>query len=504
MKTNNFIVSVLFLAVVLIMGCNDIDNYSVSPNHRLSFSMDTLSFDTVFSTVGSTTNYFMIYNRNEEALKIERIMLAGGGESGFRINVDGRKGDSFSDIPIWKEDSLYVAVEITVNPNEENQPFLICDSVVFLTNGVMQAVRLEAYGQNIKILNKETRFTKDTTLNAERPYLVSDTITIPQGITLSIDQGAAFHMNVDAVWRIKGTLKTNGKMQNPVEFRAVRLDHYTSLIPYDRIPAQWDGIRFDSSSFGNELNYTHIRNGINGLFFEASTPERKKITIANSRITNMSRNLVVAENCHIEAYNTEFSNAANYLMSLNGGIYRLAHCTMANFIESRLSESNGPRKTPVLLLSNNYPPEAGEEDAARPLYPLKEASFDNCIIDGDSYQETELMIVAQEHLLDGDDQEMNYRFNHCFIKTKNPIENERFIKTMFSEKSLEYLKTGKNEEDETDLEYDFRPAYDSPAIGMADSVAASKHPLDPYGVSRLSGKTTPSIGAYEYVPKKEK
>ena len=110
MKRSSVIIWITGLAMVWMVGCNEMDNYSVSPRHLLSFSTDTVSFDTVFTTVGSTTGYFMIYNQNDKDLKIERIVLANGHESGFRINVDGRKGDSFTGIPIWKNDSLFVAV----------------------------------------------------------------------------------------------------------------------------------------------------------------------------------------------------------------------------------------------------------------------------------------------------------------------------------------------------------------------------------------------------------
>jgi len=42
---------------------------------NLTFSTDTLVFDTVFTTVGSTTKSFKIYNPDERSLKIEEIEL---------------------------------------------------------------------------------------------------------------------------------------------------------------------------------------------------------------------------------------------------------------------------------------------------------------------------------------------------------------------------------------------------------------------------------------------
>ena len=97
------------LLLNLLAGCDGLDeNYSTNPNHRLSFSTDTLSFDTVFTTIGSATKQFMVYNKNSEPLNIERIILASPATSGFRINVDGRKGDNFDNVRIAAKDSLCI------------------------------------------------------------------------------------------------------------------------------------------------------------------------------------------------------------------------------------------------------------------------------------------------------------------------------------------------------------------------------------------------------------
>ena len=76
----------------------------------------------------------MIYNKNSEPLSIESIMLASGEATGFRMNVDGRKGSSFNNVGILANDSMYVFVEVTVDPNGGNQPLLIQDSVLFTVN----------------------------------------------------------------------------------------------------------------------------------------------------------------------------------------------------------------------------------------------------------------------------------------------------------------------------------------------------------------------------------
>ena len=512
MKAKCFIVWVTGLLIIGLAGCDDINDYSVSPNHLLSFSTDTLSFDTVFTTVGSTTNYFMIYNRNSEALKIERIVLAGGGRNGFRINVDGRKGSNFADIPIWKNDSLYVAVEVTVNPNDENSPFVMYDSVVFITNGRSQQVLLEAYGQNAHILKGGITFSVDTTLTADQPYLIYDSVHIPENVTVEIAKGASFYMHKGAKWLIEGTLKTYGTQSEPVVLRADRLNNFSTILSYDNISAQWDGMYFGASSFDNELNYTQIRNGISGLTFEESTPDRKKIDIRHSQINNMDGNVLWAVNCHIEASDTEFSNASDYLVMLSGGKYQFTHCTMANYMQGAMISHNRTRFFQTLTLADNifYPGENGEED--NHTFPLLQAFFDNCIIDGSLSPDTarkyggEIAFSTGNDFIDGNDEQFNYRFNHCVIKTKK-VDNERFNETIFIEnmkdEDTKYLRNGKNEDNNYDYIYDFRLADESLGIGKADRSVTEQFPVDRYGVERLTGEFGPSIGAYEYVPQEE-
>ena len=65
---------------------------------RLTFTDDTIAFDTVFTAVGSYTEVFQVYNRNNAHLSISDIRLAKGWNSPFRINLDGQYGVSFSRI----------------------------------------------------------------------------------------------------------------------------------------------------------------------------------------------------------------------------------------------------------------------------------------------------------------------------------------------------------------------------------------------------------------------
>ena len=106
----------------------------------LEFSNDSILFDTVFTTVGSTTQILKLYNRNSDRISISRIELEGGSLSPYRINVDGIPGYVHSDIEIAGDDSLYIFVEVTLDPSNTNLPFVVEDRILFQTNGNNQEV----------------------------------------------------------------------------------------------------------------------------------------------------------------------------------------------------------------------------------------------------------------------------------------------------------------------------------------------------------------------------
>src|SRR6187431_853755 len=97
---------------------------------ELEFSEDTIIFDTVFTSVGSSTELFLIYNRGNKDVKLSSIRLATGENSNYRLNVDGVAGKSFTDVEIGSDDSIFVFVEVTVDPNNLTTPLIVSDSII--------------------------------------------------------------------------------------------------------------------------------------------------------------------------------------------------------------------------------------------------------------------------------------------------------------------------------------------------------------------------------------
>jgi hypothetical protein len=468
---------------------DDFENYSLNPGDTLSFSVDTLSFDTVLTTVHSPFRSFLIYNRNKKPLLISSVNLAEGENSNFKINVDGFPGSSLENIEIRANDSLYVLVD--VNPKQTGQltPELFRDYLVFVTNGVEQKLVLEGYGQDVFKWTGMV-LTSNAKLSNQKPFLIYDSLVIKEGVTVEIKEGSTFYMHNNAQLIVRGTLKIKGTVEKPVTFRGSRTDNML-YIPYDLIPGQWGGISFDSKSYGNEMENVHIRNGKFGMDFKESEPEKNKITLKNVVVSNVSGTLIQAVNCNITAENCVFSNARNAVLHLTGGVYRFAHCTIANYYpyapESGWLNSNNE----TLILANSYYPESETEEPVEPqIFPILTADFSNTIIWGDKSTSG---IQIEDHA----ETFTFYTFRNCLLP--NEGENDDiFTNCLFHVNPVfNHINPVENEEKIFYPVYDFSLQEKSPARNVADREIAEQIPSDIKGVSRMADGE-PDMGAYEF------
>ena len=145
--------SIIVICTLIFFSCkkeNDILNSS--DNFSLIFSKDTLLFDTVFTTVGSATRSFKVYNNSNQDIILNSISLAKGNESPFRINVDGESSNNVNDIFLRANDSLYIFSEVTINPNDainnlgQSTHLIEQDSIIFNYNNKIQDIDLVAWG----------------------------------------------------------------------------------------------------------------------------------------------------------------------------------------------------------------------------------------------------------------------------------------------------------------------------------------------------------------------
>ena len=81
---------ILGIILIIISSCSDYDSWATSVDARLTFGRDTVSFDTLISTISSSTQRLLVYNNNKEGLRINEVRLKNAGMSPFRANVDGQ------------------------------------------------------------------------------------------------------------------------------------------------------------------------------------------------------------------------------------------------------------------------------------------------------------------------------------------------------------------------------------------------------------------------------
>jgi hypothetical protein len=355
------------------VSCND-EIFSSNPKDKLSFSTDSLMFDTVFTTIGSATKKIMIYNRNNVAVKISHLGIAGGKGSSFKINVDGslNANNQFENIDIRAHDSLYVFVAVTVDPTNSNSPVFISDSLVMQTNGNNQNVKLQAFGQDMKIFNSKL-ILNDTTLTAEKPYLVYGYVAIDTAKTLTLNPGCKFYFHNNANMLIYGNLKAAGTAENPIIMRGDRLDkvNFATPFPYNNVAGQWGGVYLLWKGGNHVLQHVNMNSGYVGIYF--SNDDRNTIPtleISNCKIYNFLLYGLVVQNGNVQVTNTEISNTSSYTVYLSGGTHSFIQSTIANYFDNSSVQPISRDKKPAVMIMNL--------NRVSPMQTI----FRNCVISG--------------------------------------------------------------------------------------------------------------------------
>ncbi|MDY5969984.1 MAG: hypothetical protein SPJ13_08250, partial [Bacteroidales bacterium] len=146
-KTTSALIAALAIATTLLnAGC--VKSYLTDSSAMLRFSLDTLSFDTVFTQMGTTVRVVKVYNDHNAPLMLETVTMKGGDGSRFRMNVDGDSSRVVRNVEVGAHDSLFLFVRANINPNDQASPFLVEDAMVFAFNGKKQELPVRAYGRN--------------------------------------------------------------------------------------------------------------------------------------------------------------------------------------------------------------------------------------------------------------------------------------------------------------------------------------------------------------------
>ena len=425
---------------------------------------DSLQFDTVFTTAGSVTQYFLIKNENKQKVNISNVQLMGGTSSAFKINVDGSEGTQFHNIEIAGNDSMYVFVRVNINPNANNQPFVIRDSIKIQWNGNTSFKQLEAWGQNANYI-RSTIFQGNINWTKDKPYVILGGMIVDTNSVLTIQPGTRIHLNADAPFIVDGTLIINGTKSDSVVFRSNRLDE-----PYRDYPGAWPGIYFRGSSINNQLKYTYVTNAYQGIVVEkVASNANPKLTLNNCVLDNVYDIGLLAVNSSVVANNCLISNCGTNIALIYGGNYQFNHCTVVSFSNSFVQHKNPAVSATNFVKQNNT------------VYtsPLT-ASFTNSIVWGDEGFVDNEIVVQKEGTA-----AVNVTLNNVLFRTKvdplNTSLNNVLKNTNPAFDSVDVIRRI----------YDFRLKAGSPAInkGMITPLTT-----DFNGLSRVG---LPDLGCYE-------
>lgn len=335
--------SAVAMLLSFIYSCQQIE-FDTGSAVDLRFSTDTLTFDTVFTQVGSTTRFFKIHNESNRFARIDEIRL-GAESSSFRINADGYQGPVIRDLEIPPEDSVYIFVEVTVDPDQplSVSPFIIEEKIEVVTGAESSEVVINAWGQNanyipsVKGAKRQVLITCDMntwTWDDPKPYVIygvviidSCTLEIPPGTDVYVHGGTVFSggqsYNDGVLFIAKhGSLQIRGTQDEPVTFQSDRLEPDYQ----DRI-AQWGRIQLGAESKNNVISHARLRHANVGVLVDSLA----QLDIDHTVIGFNGGASLAAFKGLVTGYNNLFHSAAGYNLRIDlGGYYRFDYCTFAN------------------------------------------------------------------------------------------------------------------------------------------------------------------------------
>ena len=466
MKFPLWAVVVVMAITALFSSCIE-DGFTTSPDDVLAFNKDTVAFDTVITLQGSATKQMVVYNRSNKQINISSIKVAGLSSKGhFFLNVDGIRGDSFNDVEIRGNDSIYIFIEAYLDEMEQDAPTLLEDRLELETNGVSQNVVLTAWGQDVIRLSGDT-IARNRHFTADKPYLIYDTVFVSERATLTIDAGATLLFHDKAAMRCAGRMLVNGTAEAPVTFRGDRLDRIVGSTSFDIMSGQWGGIIFTPPTMGNVLKHLVMKGSSIGMHCSAyGDTTNCALKLVNCVLTNSASTCLATAACYVQAIGTEFSDAAEEVAYFAGGKVMASQCTFTN---------NYIFKVPSLPILNVFDVEFSNGTIGR----IK-AYFDNCILYG-------LSSEINEGNLDNFDVYLRY----CLLKSSGQ-DDAHFINCVWDADPC-FLT------DREKLLFDYRLGNESDAIGKGNpALCPDEARYDRYGTDRRANGAI-DLGAYAWV-----
>lgn len=459
-----------FWMLLVAVSCNKDDITFDAPSQQLSFSKDTVFCDTVYHQVRSETYVVKVYNNEDKDVLIPRINLEKGSSSLYRINVDGKPGFDFKDVPLRKKDSMYIFVEIA--PEATGPEAIAEDKILFSSGAGQQHVTLFSVVQDaeffIETPTNPNVISTHTTWNNNKAKIIYGNLTIDPNITLDIQPGTKvyFHKNSGMKVSSGATLNINGVFDNEVILRGDRNDPY-----YDTIPKNWNSIRMEPNSILN-MNFARLFGGTRGFDMKQNTAN-----ISNSFIHTFFEYGIYAVGSTVTAKNLVMNNCGESCIGIfRGGNHSYTHATIANY-----SKTMGSFNRNGITATNEWKNAAGTTEQGA----LQRLDIKNSIVFSDRDNSVNFEQTPG--------QQFEFLIQNSLIKYSGvpeagfPFDN-----------NVNVIQSIKNEDPQF-LNYfaakmNLRVKTTSPARGKGNVTVAGTVPFDIVNVSRT---TNPTLGAYQ-------
>lgn len=491
MKYYSLLIVILF--GILYTSCRPDDNF-IEGGVEMRVSLDTLRFDTVFTRVGSVTRSFKIYNDFDDPVILDEVRIPNP-DSYYRMNVDGAQGNNIKDVLVPANDSIYVFVETTIDPDQpvSISPFVIEDLLEIRKGEAAVNVLLQSFGQNANYFPQFQGQGRDAIIDCSgsivwddpKPYVIYGRVIfegcdwiLPAGTDVYV-HGGLRRQEEDGLYYTDGliiigpnaSIQARGTAEAPVTFQSDRLE-----AAFQDVAGQWSGIFIFSASEGSVLEHTQIRHPNFGVRVDSAA----SITLNSSIIEYTAAQGLVGVHANITANNCLIHNNGSFGVQFTyGGNYEMNYCTVASF----------GNQGEALFMGNNIcvDPLCQEPRRTNGLV----ANFTNCIFAGSDRDE---MLFDDFSRFGVGDVNFDFNFNNTVVQIDDLLDADMFPN--FFDRCQNCVRFTRNEDVLfADINDDnFR--LDTLSIAETKALPLPLFPEDLEGNNR--DQMMPDIGCYEY------
>lgn len=410
------LVTFLVVTVAFLSSCLQ-PNMPVNEEMPLVFSQDTVFFDTVFTTKGSATRLLKVENEASEGISAD--ISFENPNTVFRMNVDGVTGEAFTNVNIPAKDSIYIFLEVTIDPDQplSVSPFVIEEKLLFETEFAQQEVVLTAWGQNANYITPEANKGRIALLSCDfgeqvwddpKPYVIYGVLVVdscniiwPKGARIYVHGGVinneiGIYNDGLVFFGANGSLEARGEVDDPVIVQGDRLEP-----AFDEIPGQWSGLRFSAGAECN-LEHTQILNAINGLVLDSAS----NASLNACQIINSGGIGLAARHAELQATNCLIANGSVHPVQLTfGGNYAFNFCTIVNYGNISFS-----------FLANNFT--CYDDQCDEVAFNDLQLTVKNSIISGST--------ADQLALINGEESEVRFNLDLSYnlVRIEDLLEND--------------------------------------------------------------------------------